>query len=267
MWVIPRQDINTLSFLSGEKMPSYTLLNNISHKDLKVINRFSASYGDNIASTLTFPTEFADIQREYPILFRKAPDTGKFESVVLFGFQKNENLFLNSTEDGNAKGNGWNAGYIPAVIARGPFLIGFQTQNINGIEEKVPVIHVDMDSPRLSNTEGTPVFLEHGGNSAYLENVSRTLQAIHEGMIISDAMFAAFTRFDLIEPVTVDIELNNGNKYQLTNYHTISAEKLSALSGEALFELNNLGFLHGAFLVLSSLANLNKLIGIKNRRG
>lgn len=248
-------------------MASYTLLNNISHKDLKVINRFSASFGDNVASTLTFPTEFSDVQREYPILFRKAPDTGKFESVVLFGFQKNENLFLNNTENSNELGNGWDANYIPAVIARGPFLIGFQTQNINGADEKVPVIHVDMDSPRLSQAEGVSVFLEHGGNSAYLEYVSRTLQAIHEGMTTSDAMFAAFTEFDLIEPVTVDIEVNNGNKYQLTNYHTISAEKLSALSGDALFELNRKGFLQGAYLVLSSLANLNKLISIKNRRG
>lgn len=51
-------------------MAKYALLNNIQHKDLRVITQFSATYGDNITSTLTFPTEFADIQKEYPIFFK-----------------------------------------------------------------------------------------------------------------------------------------------------------------------------------------------------
>lgn len=243
-------------------MAKYALLNNIAHKDLKVIHRFSSEYGDNLGSVLTFPTEFADVQREYPILFRKVPDTEKFESVVILGFQKDENLFL----DADQSGTGWRANYIPAAIARGPFLIGFQKQINNGIEEKAPVVHVDLDSPRLSKTEGVSVFLEHGGNSPYLEYISRILQSIQEGLAASEAMFAAFTKYDLLEPVTVDIEINNGNKFQLAGFYTISAEKLSVLSGEALKDLNRSGFLQGAFLVLSSLHNLNRLIDIKNRK-
>ncbi len=243
-------------------MPNYVLLNNIDHKDLKVSARFSAKYGDNVGSTLTFPTEFADVQREYPILFRKAPDTRTFEAVVILGFQKDENLFL----DDDQSGNGWLANYIPAAIARGPFLIGFQKKINNGVEEKVPVVHVDLDNPRLGDVDGVSVFLEHGGNSPYLEYISKILQRIQEGLAASEAMFSAFNKYDLIEPVTVDIETNNGNKFQLAGYHTISAEKLAALPGDALESLNRSGFLQGAFLAVSSLHNLNRLIDIKNRR-
>ena len=56
------------------------------------------------------PTEFADVQREYPIFFRKDPSTGEFTSFALLGFSKDENLFL---EDGH-----WKAAYVPGVIAR-----------------------------------------------------------------------------------------------------------------------------------------------------
>ena len=106
-------------------MAKHVLLNNIAHKDLKIITQYSARFGDNLGSTLTFPTEFGDIQREYPILFRKESANGKFQSVVLLGFKPDENLFLDEFR-------GWQADYIPAVIERGPFLIGFQDQRVDG---------------------------------------------------------------------------------------------------------------------------------------
>src|SRR5690606_14413123 len=144
-------------------MTNPVLLNNIAHKDLKVINRYGPEFGDNVSGVITFPTEYGDIQREYPILFRKDPSTNEFQSVALLGFNKDENLFLADDR--------WNASYIPGVVARGPFMIGFQTQEIDGELRKEPVIHVDMDNPRISNSEGESVFKEHGGNTPSLEQV------------------------------------------------------------------------------------------------
>ena len=46
------------------------------------------------------PTEFADVQREYPIFFRKDPATGEFMSIALLGFSKDENLFLDEAAAG-----------------------------------------------------------------------------------------------------------------------------------------------------------------------
>lgn len=245
-------------------MARHVLLNNVEHKDLKVKTDYSAAYGDNVASTLTFPTEFGDVQKEYPILFQKNRETGKYQSIALLGFKKGENLFL---EENAAAGNpGWNASYVPGVIARGPFLIGFQDQTYQGGLEREPVIHIDMDNPRVNVDEGEPLFREFGGASPYLERMSTILRGIHEGMAMNDVMMAAFESYELIEPVTIKIELHNGEKYSLEGNFTINEERLRNLSGSALEQLNRIGFLQGAFLVVSSLRNIKKLIDIKNAK-
>jgi SapC protein len=235
-------------------MARHALLNNVAHKDLRVITRHAPELGDNVTSVLTFPTEFGDVQREYPIFFRKDATTGEFISVALLGFEKNENLFLDE--------HGWNATYIPGVIARGPFLIGFQEQN----DHREPVIHIDLDDPRVSTSEGEPIFLPQGGNTRYLERVITILDGLHRGMAVSKAMFAAFASMELIEPVKVEIKFNEEEQFDLVGFHTISEDKLNALDGDSLQRLNKAGFLQGAYLVLASLNNVKRLIDMKHRR-
>ncbi len=234
------------------------MLNNVAHKDLRVITRYGAEFGDNVGRVLTFPTEYGDVQREYPIFFRKDPDTGEYQSVALLGFDPNENLFLDE--------NGWSAAYIPGMVARGPFLIGFQQQGAGADARREPVVHVDLDNPRVSFTEGEPVFLPQGGQTRYLERIATVLKGLHEGIAVSKAMFAAFTAFDLIEPVKVEIKFSDEEKFELRGLYTVSEEKLRALDGEALVKLNRSGFLQGAFLVLASHNNMKKLIDMKHRR-
>lgn len=239
-------------------MPRHALLNNIDHKDLRVIQRFGAEFGDDVATVVTFPTEYADVQREYPIFFRKDAGTGEYQSVALLGFQKGENLFLESGR--------WNAHYLPGIVARGPFLIGFQERQIDGELRKEPVIHVDLDHPRVSYTEGEAVFLPGGGNSHYLDHIADVLRGIRDGIELSKAMFAAFTALDLIEPVKLEIKLTAEETYSLEGLHTINQQKLRALDGDALLRLNQAGFLQGAFLVAASVGNVRKLMAIKQRR-
>jgi hypothetical protein len=239
-------------------MTRHVMLNNIAHRDLRVITRHAAEFGDSVSSVLTFPTEFGDVQREYPIFFRRDSETGEFQSIALLGFQKQENLFLDE--------NGWTASYIPAIVARGPFLIGFQEQEVGGEVRTEPVIHIDLDDPRVSRTEGEPVFLPHGGNSRFIDRIATLLNAIRDGLEVSKAMFAAFAAMDLIEPVNVEINFSREEKYGLRGLYTISAEKLARLDGGSLLTLNQSGFLQGAFLVIASLGNVKKLIDMKHRR-
>ena len=239
-------------------MTRHVMLNNIAHKDLRVITRYGAEFGDGVGTVLTVPTEYADMQREYPIFFRKDPATGEYQSVALLGFEKGENLFL---DDGR-----WNATYVPGIIARGPFLIGFQEQAVGGEVRSEPVIHVDLDHPRISYDEGEPVFAPHGGNSPYIDHITAVLRGIRDGLAVSKTMFAAFMAMDLIESVNMEIKLSDAEKYSILGLHTISAEKLAALDGQSLERLNRAGFLQGAFLVIASMSNMKKLIAMKRRR-
>src|SRR4030095_12157074 len=66
------------------RMTNRVFLNNVEHRDLRVVTRHSVDFGDGINQVLVFPTEFEELQREYPILFRRAAD-GDFQAVALLG--------------------------------------------------------------------------------------------------------------------------------------------------------------------------------------
>lgn len=229
------------------------LLDNVDHHDLKLKAGHSAFFGDSLNQAQVFPTEFADIQREYPIFFRR-DQAGAFYAVALLGLDKDENLFL--------EGDRWTARYIPAIIERGPFLIGFQARE----NDREPMIHVDLDHPRLSRTEGEPLFLPHGGNAPRLERIARTLRTIHTGAEIMPAMFTAFQSAGLLAPIEVDIRVDETTTYKIPDLFGISAEALSGLEGTTLQSLNQTGFLALAFQVITSLGNVSKIIEMKNRR-
>ena len=239
-------------------MPRYELLNNITHKDLRVVTRFGREFGDDTGMVIAFATEFAELQREYPIFFRKDPAAGEWQAVALLGFEAKENLFL---QDGR-----WNATYLPGAVAKGPFLIGFQERHIDGELRREPVIHVDMDHPRVATSEGEAVFLPHGGNSPYLERISTVLRGIRDGVDAGTAMFAAFDEAGLIQPVTLDIQLDESHRVSLAGLHGIDRDRLSTLDGDALLRLHRSGYLEGAYLVLASMHNLRRLMAEKQRR-
>ena len=236
-------------------MTNRVLLNNVDHGDLRVVTGHGAAFGDNINQVLVFPTEFEAVQREYPIFFRKDAE-GAFQAVALLGLDRDENLFL----DDAGHGSGWNARYVPAVQQRGPFSIALRER------DGEPMIHVDLDHPRVRAGEGEPVFLPAGGNSPYLQHVARLLGLIYDGLEIGKAMFAAFEALDLIEPVDVEIKLDEHVQYDLPDLYTISQARFADLDGAALQGLHQGGFLAAAQWALSSLGNVGTLVELKNRK-
>jgi hypothetical protein len=236
---------------------NFALLNNVDHQDIKVITERSAKYGDNVMFAMTFPFEFRDIQSCYPILFHQ-DDKDSFYPVALFGFQKKENLFLDES--------GWNAPYVPAIMRREPFLIGFQASKQGGDAEQIRVMSLDLDHPRVSHETGEPLFQPLGGRTPYLEVVANLLETIHQGNEQNNAFVSALREHDLIESVNIDITLDDGSKNQLLGFYSINEEKLQQLPGSALETFSKSGFLMPVFMVLASMTNMRKLIELRNKR-
>lgn len=239
-------------------MTNRAVLNNVEHKDLKVDARHAEKYGDNVNCALAFSTEFGELQKEYPILFRKDPESGTTLAHVILGFDRDENLFLDDA--------GWTGNYVPAILDRGPFLIGFQNQEVDGTSRQEPVIHIDMDDPRVGVDDGQAVFLPFGGDSPYLEKVMRTLQVIHQGATLDKTLFPLLESMNLLQPVSIEVTLSNVEQVNLNDYHSINAERLSQLDGESLEKLHGQGALSLAFFALSSLTNIQRLIALKNKK-
>ena len=238
-------------------MTNFQLLNNVQHKDLKVIIDRSADLGDNVWYAVTFPNEFKNLQRHYPVFFIKNPDDGEFQAVAMFGVEEDENLFLDE--------NGWNASYIPLNIMRQPFLIGFQEQDHGGETRREPVVSIDMDSPRIHPELGAPVFLEHGGNSDYLENVNSILNVLFVGMRTTKPFFKTLEELDLLESFVLDAELSDGSEHRLAGFYTINEDVLAELEGEQLEMLNKRGYLEAIYMVIASMTNLPTLLERKNQ--
>lgn len=238
-------------------MANHQILDNIAHKDIKIITRHSPEFGDNTSYTNLFNGEFRHAQSFYPIMFRKNTETAAFETIALFGFGEQENLFLSD--------NGWDARYIPLTIQRRPFLIGFQETNDMGEVSTKPVVTIDMDSPRVSTTEGKNVFLEHGGQSDYLQHISKVLGAIHEGHEQAKQFIDSLLANDLIESVEIKVTLNDGSQHSVNSLYALNEEKVASLSGELLSEFHKKGYIQDMHMIMASMANMTKLIDRKNQ--
>lgn len=239
-------------------MPNHALLNNKDHQHLRVITRRGAAYGDAVMSALTFPAEFRELQPHYPIVFAKNHDGTSFDALALFGFQQGENLFLGS---GPGLGNGWDAPVIPLTVQRQPFLIG---RPADGTDEGM-LIHVDLDSPRLSETEGETLFLSYGGSSEYLERIAGALRTIHDGLETAKDFVAALLHLELLESFVLDIELEDGSQNRLAGFYTINEERLAQLDAQQLDRLHRAGYLQAIYMVLASMSQFRDLVERKNR--
>ncbi len=235
---------------------NHAILTPEEHGDLRVRTERGAAYGDAVMCGLVVPDEFRQAQADYPILFRLDRERDTFSALALFGFEDGENLFLR--DDG-----AWDAGYRPLAIDIQPFLIGAAPDRPD-----LRQVHIDLDSPRLCDErdEGVRLFDGTGRPTPYLDATSRRLGALDEGYRSSPEFFAALRRHDLLEPLSLEITLEDGATHSLVGFHAIDEERMRELDGDALAELHADGHLMPIFMTLASLAQLGALVERKNRR-
>lgn len=239
-------------------MTNHALLDNVTHKDLRVIRDYAKVPGYDVNVARVFPSEFIQLQTEYPLLFIRNKDEGGFEPVALLGFANGENLFLDE--------NGWDAGYVPLSIERQPFLIGFQQRVVDGVPAEAPVVHIDLDHPAVSDTEGERIFLPHGGESPLLERITSVLLTVHQGHEAAKSLSEMLVGLELIESLTLEARLGDGSTQSLEGLYTINEDKLQDLNASALEALHRKGHLRDVYMMLASLPNVSRLIERKNRR-
>lgn len=234
-------------------MTSHAALDKDRNRDLRIRSGASAELGDGVMACITVPSEFRRVQNEFPILFRRDLEGGRFSALALFGFENGENLFVG---DGR-----WDARYRPLALAIQPFLIGRSAAD--GAAE----VHIDLSHKRIASgsEDGLRVFDEHGRPTPYLEDVMAGLDQLDQGYRSSGDFFAALERYELLEPFSFDVELRDGSSHRLVGYHLIDEDKLRGLEPGAISDLHQAGHLMPAFMALASLSNLSALVERKNK--
>lgn len=228
------------------------LLNNVDHHDLRLRPVGVAGGpggGDGTMLAHTFPAEFRQLQAHYPIVFQKSADGTSFHPVALLGLEPGQNLFLGA--------EGWDASYLPLAIERGPFYIGQEGGEL--------LVHVDLDSPLLSRTDGAPLFLPQGGQTDTLDRITSVLLTIHDGLQATPAFIQALLANRLLESFVLDLTDDDGAVGRLAGFYTIHEEALAALPGAALAQLHAAGHLEAVYMAVASMSNFRALIDRRQR--
>ena len=233
-------------------MPHHAILTAATHGHVRVRHERGTDMGDAVMSCLVVPDEFRRVQNEYLILFRRNLEDGTTVAVALFGFDNGENLYLADDR--------WDARYVPLAMEIQPLLIGADPNGAEGGQ-----VHIDMASPRLSESDGTRLFDADGRPSTWLEDRIEKLGALDAGYRNSSGFFAALQRHDLLEPLSVEVTLDDGSTNRLVGFHVIDEDRLQDLGGAVLDDLHREGHLMPIFMALASHANLSTLIARKNR--
>jgi len=136
-----------------------TVLNNVDHKHIKIDTR--PNHHLNVNRSLIYATEISELHKEFPIVFNKHQDNQQIQLHVILGLDKDENLFVDE--------NGWTTRFIPALLARGPFSLGYKKSLTEENTKQDPVICIDMEDSRVNTEHGEDLFLPLGGESSYLD--------------------------------------------------------------------------------------------------
>ncbi|HEV2271033.1 MAG TPA: SapC family protein [Steroidobacteraceae bacterium] len=221
-------------------------LNKETHKSLKVDARASAAYGDNQHFTHVIVNEFPQLVVHYPILFSKDRTTGEFYCGAMLGFDAGENLFLEEWRDLQF--------YRPLGLQRVPFYA------------QGPEVAIDLDHPRVGVADGTALFTEHGQPSRYLQRIIWAFQDLEPGIQVTRHFIARLLELQLIEPIEMEAEFDDGRIINCEGLYTVNQDTLSRLPDEAVVELFRRGYMRLIHYMIASLKQFAVLARKRNGR-
>jgi hypothetical protein len=191
-------------------------------------------------------SEFRKAAIQYPIVFAKNPETGRFAPYALTGLGVEENLFWTGTE--------LDAAYVPLNVRRQPFYVG--------MDDATNVLCVDLDSPCLDDGGDRTIIDADGSDSAYLKEVLAILGELVAGKAATEQFIATTLSLDLLAPLLLDIVLDDGTPLQIQGLYGLDEEKFRQL---------DLGKVAGSYVelvyaVVISSGQIFNLIRLKNQR-
>jgi hypothetical protein len=202
-------------------------------------------------------SEFRKAAIQYPIVFAKNPETGRFAPYVLNGLGVEENLFWSGTE--------LDVAYVPLNLRRQPFYLG---TNAASDTPATLVLCIDLDNPCVdgSGGEGKRLVDPDGSDSSYLREMLSVLGELVAGKEKTEQFIATVLSLDLLAPIVLDIVLDDRTPLQLGGLYGLDEEKFRQLDAREIASLWKTGYLDLIYSVLIASGQIFKLIQLKNQR-
>jgi SapC len=200
-------------------------------------------------------SEFRKAATQYPLVFAKSPETGRFAPYALSGLGVEENLFWSGTE--------LDVAYVPLNVRRQPFYVGASDASDAPARN---VLCIDLDSPCIDGSEGKALVNPDGSDSAYLKRVLSVMGELVAGQEKTEQFIATALSLDLLAPIMLDIVLDDGTPLQVEGLYGVDEEKFRQLDEREIARLWKSGFLDLIYAVLIASGQIFKLIRLKNQR-
>ncbi|HCU65132.1 MAG TPA: hypothetical protein DF774_05155 [Rheinheimera sp.] len=220
-------------------------LSNETHKDLKILPKFSleAVNGRNVAPLML--QEFVAAAPFFPIFFLKNQDNSGYNAVAVYGLKEEQNLFVeNETYTG---------GYLPASIRTYPFTLA------QAADDQL-VLCVNEQADNVSRTEGQAMFNEDGSNTEFFDGVNKFFRDYIDSNTVSRNIVKQMEEMDLFKADGLQYTDAAGNQHRLDGFFVINREKFEALSDEQFLSLRKFGVLPAIYAHFSSLDRIGALI-------
>jgi len=200
-------------------------------------------------------SEFRKAATQYPIVFAKNPEDGRFAPYVLSGLAVEENLFWSGTE--------LDVAYVPLNVRRQPFYVGMD----DAANAAAPnVLCIDLDHPCLDNSGTQKLMDTDGSDSSYLKEILAILGELVVGKQATEQFIATTLSLDLLAPIMLDIVLDDGTPLQIEGLYGLDEEKFRQLEPAEIAKLLKAGYLDLFYAVMIASGQIFKLIRLKNQR-
>jgi hypothetical protein len=198
-------------------------------------------------------SEFRKAATQYPIVFVKNPETGRFAPFVLNGLEPEENLFWSGTN--------MDVAYVPLNIRRRPFFVG-TADTSSGAN----VLCIDIESSCLTASGQKSIVDADGSDSTYLKEILSIVGQLVDGQKPTSSFINTALSLDLLCPIVLDIVLEGGKPLHVEGLYSIDEDRFRSLDKDKVARLWNEGLMDLIYSVIISTGQIFNLIRLRNER-
>ena len=178
---------------------------------------------------------------------RNDRETGQFHLMAMLGLRPGENAFYSS--------EGWKASVVPQQIENYPFSLTRHPQ-----DQAKHMVAVDLDSARVSDSEGEPLFTDSGEQTGVLQDkVTRLSRMMEEAKVTADFV-KTLADMALLAPQSLSLTWPDGESRNLTGLYAIDEQKLNSLDTASFESLRQKHFVGAIYACILSMGRIDNLI-------
>ena len=222
------------------------------HRNMKIRQLSHQNHAKECHFASAMIHEFSRCVLHYPIVFLEDEKTQGYRPALILGLEEGENLYIQNDQ--------WIVPYAPAILRRYPFAL------VKSPEDDKFAICYDADSNVIQEHEGEPLYNENGEPSEVLNNIRQFLSEIQHMEGFTVEFCKRLKELDLIVPMDLTVKVK-GQQQKMGGCFMISEEKLNQLSDEDYLGLKKSNYMAPVYSHLTSLAQIENLVQLKNNKG